>query len=150
MKKSVFENSVNKAFLGLEAKYGFKKVETKYVDRGVTVRYRNGTTELCLNYEIGETPWLEIVDVKDAKNKTTLGWLLVERGEQKAPTAAQAFSPTPLDEDKLGPAMLKMGEQIAEHGADLLRGDFTLMPKLQARAKKYDAECKRYLSTHKY
>jgi hypothetical protein len=150
MRKSVFEDAVNKAFLVLEAKYGFKKVETKYVNRGATVRYRNGTTELCLNYEIGETPWLGIADVKNIENKTTLGWLLVELGEEKSPTAAQAFQPKPLPEEKLGAALLKIGEQVAVHGADLLRGDFTLLPKLQARAKKYDAECRRYLSTHKY
>lgn len=150
MKKSVFESSVNRAFLGLEAKHGFKRTEIRYVDRGAIVCYRNATTELCLNYEIGETPWLEIADVKNTENKTTLGWLLVERGEQKAPTAAQAFQPTPLAEEKLGETLFKMTEQIAEQGADLLRGDFTILPKLQQRAKKYDAECKRYLSTHKY
>ena len=44
---------------------------------------------------------------------------------------------------------MKMGQQITEHGADLLHGDFTILPKLQERAKKYDKECKRYLATHK-
>jgi hypothetical protein len=42
-----------------------------------------------------------------------------------------------------------MGQQILDYGAELLKGDFTIMPKLQARAKKYDLECKRYLSIHK-
>ena len=149
MKKSVFQSSVDSAFLSLESKYGFKKTEMKYVDRGVTVRYRNATTELCLNYEIGDSPWLEISDVQHAENKSTLGWLLVERGEQKMPTVAQAFRPTPLEEDKLSAALQKIGQQVTEYGADLLRGDFSILPKLQERARKYDAECKRYLATQK-
>jgi hypothetical protein len=149
MRKSVFEGMVNRAFGELEGKYGFKKIETKYEDRGVTVLYRNATTELCLNYEIGDTPWLEISDVQHTENKSTLGWLLVELGEQEAPTAAQAFRATPLAEDKLGAALMEMGQQTAKNAADLLRGDFSILPKLQQRAKKYDQECKRYLATHK-
>jgi hypothetical protein len=148
MKKSVFQSSVDSAFLGLESKYGFKKTEMKFVDRGVTVRYRNTTTELCLNYEIGDSPWLEIADAQHTDNKSTLGWLLVEKGEQKMPTVAQAFRPAPLDEEKLGAALQKIGQQVTEYGADLLRGDFAILPKLQERARKYDAECKRYMATH--
>lgn len=149
MKKSVFENLVDKAFVGLEAQHGFKKAETKYVDHGASVRYRNATTELCLNYEIGDTPWLEIADVKHPENKSTLGWLLVEHGEQKAPTAAQAFRPSPLNDEQLALSLQKMGQQVAEHGAELLKGDFAILPRLNERAKKYDAECKRYLAARK-
>jgi hypothetical protein len=149
MKKSVFEGLVDKAFLGLEAQYGFKKIETKYIDRGAIVRYRNTTTELCLNYEIGVTPWLEIANLNNLENKSTLGWLLVEHGEQKAPTVAQAFRSSPLSDEQLGVTLQKMGQQVAEQGADLLKGDFAILPKLQERAKKYDAECKRYLASRK-
>ena len=149
MKKSVFEGLVDKAFLGLEAQYGFKKNETEYANRGATIRYRNATTELCLNYEIGNAPWLEITDANHAENKSTLGWLLVERGEQRPPTVTQAFRPASLKDEELGPALQKMAQQAMDHGADLLRGDFAILPKLQQRAKKYDAECKRYLATHK-
>jgi hypothetical protein len=149
MKKADFENAVNEAFWGLESKFGFKKIETKYVDRSVIVRFQNATTEVCVNYEIGDTPWLEIADVHKAENKSTLGWLLVERGEQKAPTPAQAFHPTPLGAAEFKATLIKMGQQITEFGADLLQGNFQLLPKLQARAKKYNLECEHYLATHK-
>jgi hypothetical protein len=148
MKKSVFESMVDKAFWGLESKYGFKKTETKFVDRTCVVQFRNKTTEIILNYELGNTPWIEIVDLHNADNKSTLGWLLVELGEDKAPTPAQAFRPTPLTESELEPTLQKMGKQITDYGANLLKGDFAIFPKLQSRAKKYDLECKRYLSTH--
>ena len=36
-----------------------------------------------------------------------------------------------------------------ETGADLLKGDFSRLPALQTRARKYNQECKRYLSIHK-
>ena len=63
MKKTEFENMVDKAFWGLEAKFGFKKTATSFVDRTCTVQFKNATTEIILNYELGNTPWLEISDV---------------------------------------------------------------------------------------
>jgi hypothetical protein len=149
MKKTEFENMVDKAFWGLEAKYGFKKTATSYVDRTCTVQFKNATTEVILNYELGNAPWLEISDVHNPEKKTTLGWLLVESGVDKAPKPEQAFRPTTLSEGTLTPVLQKMGQQVLDYGSDLLRGDFTIMPKLQARAKKYDQECQRYLSIHK-
>ena len=49
----------------------------------------------------------------------------------------------------LEPTLQKMGQQLLDYGAELLKGDFTILPKLQARAKKYDLECQHYLSIHK-
>ena len=149
MKKTEFENLVDKAFWGLEAKYGFKKTTTSYVDRTCTVQFKNATTEVVLNYELGKTPWLEISDVHNSENKTTLGWLLVELSVDKAPKPEQAFRPTTLSEGTLAPVLQKMGQQVLDYGSDLLKGDFSILPKLQARAKKYDQECQRYLSIHK-
>lgn len=149
MKKSAFENMVEKAFLGLEARYGFKKTETRYEDRGVIVRFQNASTELLLNYEIGNTPWLEIADVHHAENKSTLGWLLVEKGAEKPPTPEQAFQPTPLSENDLAGVLQKMAQQLQKYGGDLLKGDFKLLPKLRERAKNYELECKHYLSIRK-
>ena len=149
MKKSVFERMAEKAFWGLEARYGFKKTETKFENRSVTVRFQNTTTEILLNYEIGTTPWLEIADVLNSKNKSTLGWLLVETGIDKTPLPEQAFHPTTLNENELEPVLQTMGQQLLDHGADLLKGNFAIMPKLQDRARKYALECDRYLTIRK-
>jgi hypothetical protein len=149
MKKTEFETMVDKAFWSLEGKYGFKKNETRFVDRSCTVRFRNTTTEVLLNYELGNTPWLEISDVHNPGNKSTLGWLLVELGVDKPPTPDQAFRPTTLGEGTLDLTLKKMGQQLSDYGEELLKGDFTVIPKLQARARKYDLECQRYLSIHK-
>jgi len=149
MKKTEFGIMVDKAFWGLEAKYGFKKIKTSFVDRSCTIQFRNATTEVLLNYELGNTPWLEISDVHNAENKSTLGWLLVELSVDKPPKPEQAFRPTTLSEGTLEPTLQKMGQQLSDYGEELLKGNFTVMPKLQARAKKYDLECQRYLSIHK-
>ena len=149
MKKTEFESMVDKAFWSLEAKYGFKKTETNFVGRTCIVRFRNATTEVLLNYELGNTPWLEISDTHNAENKSTLGWLLVELGVDPSPKPEQAFRPTTLSEGTLEPTLQKMGQQLSDLGVELLKGDFTIMPNLQARAKKYDLECRRYLSIHK-
>jgi hypothetical protein len=42
-----------------------------------------------------------------------------------------------------------MAQQVLEYGGDMLKGDFTRLPKLQERAKNYDLECKHYLSIRK-
>ncbi len=148
MKKSIFESLVDKAFWGLEARYGFKKTGTNYVDRTCTVQFQNMTTEVLLNYELGHMPWLTIANVHNPENKTTLGWLLVELGQDEAPRPEQAFHPAVLESAQLDSTLQKMGQQILDYGADLLKGDFAIMPKLQARARKYDLECQRYLAIH--
>jgi len=149
MKKSIFERMVEKTFWGMEARYGFKKTETKFENRSVTVRFQNTTTEILLNYEIGNTPWLEIADVHNTENKSTLGWLLVETGVDKTPLPEQAFHPTPLNEGELESVLQTMGQQLLAHGSELLKGNFAIMPKLQDRARKYALECDRYLSIRK-
>lgn len=149
MKKSKFENMVEKAFLGLEARYGFKKIETKFENRSVIVRFQNPTTEIILNYEIGNKPWLEIAEVQNPGNKSTLGWLLVEKGIDKTPLPEQAFRPSTLSEGELEPVLQTMGQQLLDHGGSLLKGDFAIMPKLQDRARKYALECDHYLSIRK-
>jgi hypothetical protein len=149
MKKIEYENMIDKAFWGLEAKFAFKKTTTSYMDRTCTVQFKNATTEIIVNYELGSMPWLEISDVNNTENKTTLGWLLVELGEEKAPKPEQAFRPNTLNGDALEPVLQKMAQQVVDLGSDLLNGDFSILPKLQARAKKYDLECQRYLSIHK-
>jgi len=149
MKKTEFEIMVDKAFWGLESKYGFKKTKTSFVDRSCTIQFQNATTEILLNYELGNTPWLEISDIHDSENKSTLGWLLVELGIDQAPRPEQAFRPNTLSDGTLEPTLQKMGQQVLDYGGELLKGNFKVMPKLQVRAKKYNLECQRYLSSHK-
>jgi hypothetical protein len=149
MKKTEFETLVDKAFWGLEAKFEFKKTATSYVGRTCTVKFKNATTTVILYYELGYAPWLEISDNGNPENKSTLGWLLVEQGVEEFPKPEQAFRPTTLREGTLEPVLQKMGQQILDHGAELLSGDFAILPKLQTRARKYDLECQHYLAIHK-
>ena len=72
----------------LETKFGFKRTETKFHKHGCKVRFQNATTLVILNYDITSLPWLEIADVKQPEeNKSTLEWLLVEKGSRKLPLA---------------------------------------------------------------
>jgi hypothetical protein len=148
MKKSEFEQIVARAFRGMD-KLGFKKSETVYSQKGCTVQFLNSTTEVTLHYEIGGEPWLAIADAKNADNKSTLEWLMVERGIEKAPTPAQAFRSTTMPVKDLASVLEKKNKQLIEHGMDFINGDFSLMPNLQKRAKKYALECDRYLALHK-
>ena len=149
MKKSEFERIVMKAFRSLEIKHGFKKGEATYSQKDCAMQYLNTTTDVTLHYELGREPWLTISDVNNAENKSTLGWLLVEHGVEKMPTTADAFRFTPLPEEKLESELEKKVQQLLEYGADLMKGDFSLMPNLQKRAQKYALDCDRFISIYK-
>ena len=149
MKKSEFERIVTGAFRSLEAKYGFKMGETVYSSKDCTIQYLNNTTDVTLHYQLGREPWFDISDIKNTGNKSTLGWLLVERGIQKSPAPAAAFRSTYLPDVKLASDLEKKVQQLIEHGADFMNGDFSLMPNLQKRAKKYALDCERFIAIHK-
>jgi len=149
MKKSEFESIVTRSFRGLEARHGFKRGETVFARKSCTVQFLNATTNVTLHYEVGCKPWLAIADITDAENKTTLEWLLVERGVDKAPAPADAFRPTRLPVQDLAAVLDEKSKQLIEYGMDLIRGDFSLMPALQKRAKKYAQDCDRYIAIHK-
>lgn len=149
MKKSEFERIVTSAFRSLESRHGFKMGETVYSQKNCTIQYVNATTDVTLHYELGREPWLDISDIRNAENKSTLGWLLVERGIEKTPAPEAAFRSTKLPDVKLAPDIEKKVQQLLEYGEDLIKGDFTLMPKLQKRAKKYALDCERYIAIHK-
>jgi hypothetical protein len=78
-----------------------------------------------------------------------LGWLLVERGVEKTPAPADAFRSIHLPDGKLAGNLEKKIQQLIEHGSDLIKGDFSLMPNLQKRAKKYALDCERFIAIHK-
>lgn len=149
MKKSEFERIVTGAFRSLESRHGFKMGEAVYSQKNCTIQYLNTTTDVTLHYELGREPWLDISDVKNTENKSTLGWLLVERGVVKSPAPEAAFRSTKLPDGKLASDIEKKVQQLIEHGKDLMNGDFSLMPNLQKRAKKYALDCDRYIAIHK-
>jgi hypothetical protein len=149
MKKSEFERIVTGAFRTLESRHGFKMNETVYSQKKCTVQYINATTNVTLHYELGREPWLAIADAGNVENKSTLGWLLVERGVEKSPIPMAAFRLTHLPEKELASDLEKKIGQLLEHGADLINGDFSLMPNLQKRAEKYKLDCDRYIAIHK-
>ncbi|MBT3188860.1 MAG: hypothetical protein HN736_10670 [Anaerolineae bacterium] len=150
MKNANFERLIKKSFLSLETKFGFKKTKTDYHSEGVVVIYQNPTTEVVLNYEQGEFPWITIADINNPKTaRASLDWLLVELGEREAPTTDDAFMPPKMDEAFLEDELQKKSDELLRFGADFLNGDFTLLPNLQERADDYLVECKKFAGRYK-
>jgi len=113
MKKANFERLIAKTFLSLETKFGFKKISTEYHSGGVIVIFQNPTTEVILNYEIGEYPWVTIADINNPKtDRASLDWLLVELGEREEPTTDEAFRPLRMDDVHLEAELEKRKEQL--------------------------------------
>jgi hypothetical protein len=144
MKKTEFEQVLDHSFRNLEAGYGLKRIETAFRAGGVTARFQNATTLVTLEYEIKDEPWLAITDINNPENSSTLGWLLVELGVIPTPTPEQAFRAKYLSSAALPAFIQKMCDQLQEHGEPLLRGDFSMIPRLQERAQKYALECKHF------
>ena len=150
MKKAKFERLISKTFLSLETKFKFKKTNTNYHSGGVIVTFQNPTTEVILNYEIGEYPWVTIADINNPeKDRTSLDWLLVELEEREPPTTDEAFMPLRMDDTHLEVELEKRKEQLLKFGGDLLNGDFSLLPNLQKRADDYLIECKSFAGRYK-
>ena len=150
MKKSEFGRAVKKSFIALENKYGFKRTAANFHEGGVIVTYQNETTEICLNYEIGEYPWITIADIQNPKeDRVSLDWLLVELGEREAPTTNDAFFPPKMDNSQLDDELQKQSAQLMQFGSEMLNGDFSTLPKLKGRANTYLAECRKIAERYK-
>jgi hypothetical protein len=150
MKKSEFERVVDKAMWSLETRHGLKKVETKFRHNGCQVRFQNATTEVALNYEIGEVPWFTLADLREPETeRASFDWLLVELGQKTAPTVNEAFFPQKLDESRFGENLQAQADLMLEHASSLLKGDFNILPALKKRADQYLLECKRFADLHK-
>ena len=150
MKKSEFTRLVETVFLPLEKKFKFKKTASDFHANGVTITFQNATTEVCLNYEIGDYPWLTIGNISNPKeDRASLDWLLVELGELEAPTTDAAFFPPEMEDDQLEPELRKKSEQLILFAEDMLNGDFSVLPKLKTRADNYLAECKKIADRYK-
>ena len=150
MKKSDFARLVQKAFIPLESQYQFKKTAASFHTGGVEVTYQNATTELCLNYEIGTYPWITIGDIQNPKeDRISLDWLLVEVGEREPPTPDETFFPLEMEDDQLEAELHKKIKQLIKFGADILQGDFSLLPTLKVRAENYLLECRKIANRYK-
>ncbi len=150
MKKAEFARIVDKSFAPLENKYKFKRVDVNFHKNGAVVTYQNPTTELCLNYEIGIYPWITIGDIQNPEeDRISLDWLLVELGEREPPTTDETFFPKEMEDEEFAPILQKKSTDLIRFGADMLNGDFRLLPKLKARAENYLAECEKFAERYK-
>lgn len=149
MKKEAFEQIVTKTFRVLESRHGFKKGEVVLSKQNCALQYSNATTLITIHYEFGGEPWVAITDRNNTKNKSTLGWLLVERGITKEPAPADAFRSYNLSEKEFTSILERENQQLLEHGMEFINGDFSIMPVLQKRAEKYALDCDRYISIYR-
>ena len=149
MKKSEFERIVAKTFRSLESRLGFKKGEAVFSKQNCAMQYLNTTTIVTVHYEFGGEPWIAITDRANTENRSTLGWLLVERGITREPAPADAFRSYELSEKEFTAILERENQQLLEYGMEFINGDFSIMPALQKRAKKYALDCDRYIDIYR-
>jgi len=149
MKKEAFERIVTKTFRSLEARHGFKRGETVLTKQNCAMQYVNATTIVTVHYEFGGEPWVAITERANTENRSTLGWLLVERGITKEPSPAEAFRSYNLSEREFTSILERESEQLIEYGMEFINGDFSIMPALKKRAEKYALDCNRYFDIYR-
>ena len=149
MKKETFERIVTKTFRRLESRHGFKREEAVFSKQNCAMQYLNATTIVTIHYVFGGEPWIAITDRKNARNRSTLGWLMVERGITKEPVPADAFRSINLSEKDFTSILERENQQLLEYGMEFINGDFSVMPVLQKRAEKYALDCDRYIAIYR-
>ncbi len=128
-----FFGAVREAFDFLTTDFGFSEVETGYRTPECWILFRNRTTEVAVTAEPDGEPWVAIEHISwddgilQRLGATSLELLMEElqKNKKEDEAAAQAMSAR----------VKRKARHLKEFGAGLLRGDFSLLPKLEERAR---------------
>lgn len=129
------EAAVAETFGPLLAEFGFLRVDGSEMAPEAWIRYQNDTTALTVLEEIGTPPWVKISRLDNTSagpmegEGYSLGHVLSVRAPESLPTAA------PRSAIPLRAQLAALAELVRRHGADLLRGDFEVFPRLREVAR---------------
>ena len=134
-----FEQQVLATFGFLGSDYGFAHTSS-LVAGGMQwqIKLRNDTTGVEVSFETGTGPWVMLS--RDGE-EYGLGYLV----EERTGAAVVARRIDNIDDPALQPALSRLAEQLQTYATDILRGDFSIFPKLRARAEARAREASRHL-----
>ena len=133
---------VDKYFTKLVTAYGFEKVASGSAQEGFGAKFRNKTTIITIYFEMitgyGE-PFVQITDITRQKT-TSLGVLLEGLGIEKLPKFEDIHRDKLKNIEELDKILLQKSHQLFTYATDFLKGDFSIMPKLEELEKKRQRE----------
>lgn len=132
-----FEHEVTRTFEFLVSDFGFTRMDTTAQGPEAAVRFQSATTQVSVKFEFFSGPWVELARVEQsagtvrAVDRYDLNFLMMER----AP-GWQGFGKCDNITDPTLPQLLEtLARSLREYGADILKGDFSIFPKLRQRAE---------------
>jgi hypothetical protein len=132
-----FEQEVFAAFGALISTFQLHHVETVASGPECAMLFRREAVGLTVKFESGVGPWVQLgrlrgPDEHDGPRRELydLTFLLQER----APAETQTPGMEDIDDPRLAPALEELAKQTLTYGADVLTGDFEVLPKLRQRA----------------
>jgi hypothetical protein len=135
-----FFDEARRVFHFLEREHGFDPPLTGTEVRGYTgwLIYRNPTTEVTVQYEIGSAPWVTIAPVKTQGEKrasTTPVSLELMIREAGKPEEVIARPPSQMSEEVLGVMLQEKANWLRRLAKDFLVGRFDTFPALQRKSR---------------
>lgn len=132
-----FENDVAHAFAFLLAEYGMRRTAFNVHAIECSVAYGNDTTAVCVKYEVGARPWVELARLERINDRVVkrerydLQYLLDERGT----TEHQRSPNQQFDDGRLAMNLADLAGLLRTFASDVLSGDFSIFPRLRERAE---------------
>src|SRR5438477_3976686 len=132
-----FDASVRRGFDFLIIRFGFRHVGSSMHAPECSTVYENSTTRITVAFELGSGPWVELERKVSSflnigrRERYDLAFLLMER----VPDETRTDNITDLDDPELPKVLEGLGRQLEEYGSDVLRGDFSVFPRLRKRAE---------------
>ena len=129
-----FENAIREAFTFLTDEFGFVRVSSTVRTPEHRIFFENATTRVLVAYELGGIPWVELGKLPapgERGERYDLLFLLMER----APHEIGRITARTREIDQALPTLGYLAGLLREYGADILRGDFAIFPRLRVRAE---------------
>jgi hypothetical protein len=151
MNAAAFEQITQEAFSELERSLGFWHVPTTSTGASHTVVFRNATTEVAVNFEIGVPPWVEVAEASIAgrpdhpRGRIGLDVLLIYLGVRERPNHTNESQFIELTDQQLSEALASQAALLYAHAGALLAGDFSIMAPVQVLAYELLREAERTL-----
>lgn len=96
--------------------------------------FENGTTRVVVVFEMGAVPWVELgkrTAPGERRERYDFQFLLMERAPHEVPEMSERVR----HDDDVMPSVRRLAILVREYAPDILRGDFSVFPRLRDRAE---------------
>lgn len=123
-----FEDLAGEAFRAVIEKYALRKVSSGFQAPDGYLVFVNATSGLAINYALSQGPWVQIGPLHKL-------WDLRFYLQERAPAEASRSFTAPVGDPRLSDELAELARLTDTYTADVLRGDFRILPNVLRRAE---------------